>query len=209
MAVICPAVLATNPKSYNKQLVEVATFADRLHLDVMDGQFAPTRSPELGDVVLPTDKVIDFHVMYEDPLEILDELIACKPHLVIVHAEAQGSFATIAQKLHDHGIKAGVALLAKTPIDTIQPALELIDHVLVFSGELGKFGGEADLKLADKAEWCKEMKPGIEVGWDGGVDDINARELVEAGVDVLNVGGFIQKAKNPKESYQRLQNLIH
>lgn len=209
MTIVCPAILAENKADYNRQLKDTAKFAKRVHLDLMDGIFTSSKSPKLSDIVVPNNLQLDIHVMFQNPSAELPAIIELKPSLVIVHAEADGHFVEIARELHRHGIKAGVALLPETPVDTIEPALDAIDHVLVFSGDLGHFGGEADLTLMDKAEWCKEMKPSIEVGWDGGVDDSNAFKLAEGGVDVLNVGGYIQKSQNPKGSYQRLQNLLH
>lgn len=209
MAVICPAILAEDLQTYNRQLAGSAGFAKRLHMDFMDGSLTTTKSPSFNAINWPKNVVVDVHLMYKTPHKALTGLIKHKPSLVIVHAEADGNFVEIAKTLRKSDIKAGVALLPKTPVDTIQPALEYIDHLLVFSGNLGKFGGKVDPTLMDKAEWCKEMKPELEVSWDGGVNDHNALELVEGGVDVLNVGGFIQQSKNPKESYQRLQSLLH
>ncbi|MGH7237825.1 MAG: hypothetical protein ACREGF_04790, partial [Candidatus Saccharimonadales bacterium] len=84
-----------------------------------------------------------------------------------------------------------------------------IDHVLVFSGHLGNFGGHADLKLLDKVKQIKAAQPRLEIGWDGGVNDRNAAKLAEAGVQVLNAGGYLHGAKNPAEAYQKLKDLAN
>lgn len=208
MAVICPAILAEDPKTYNQQMVVAAGFARRLHLDVMDGVLTPTRSPQLSQVTPPKDTKLDIHVMFEQPAAELNALLALKPNMVIVHAEAQGNFVDIARRLHEHGVKAGVALLPQTKPETIQPALEHIDHVLVFSGDLGRFGGMADVAHLRKVAWCRQQKPSLEIGWDGGVNDENIKELAAGGVDVLNVGSYIQRADNPKRRFAKLQSLL-
>src|SRR5690606_36219400 len=95
----------------------------------------------------------------------------------------------------------GVALLKDTPASAIEPYIDQIEHVLVFSGDLGYYGGKADLALLSKVTELKKMKPSLEIGWDGGINDHNASELVKGGVDVLNVGGFIQKATDPEDAY--------
>lgn len=186
-----------------------ALFAKRIHVDFMDGEFAPTKSPGLHQAWWPEKIQADLHIMHKNPDAELDQIIKLKPSLVIVHAEADGNFVIIARKLHEAGIKAGVALLASTPIDVIKPALEYLDHVLIFSGDLGHFGGQTDLHLLDKVKKAKELKHTLEIGWDGGINDTNVRALVEGGVDVLNVGGYIQRAENPKERYDILKNLLH
>ncbi len=209
MATICPTVTALNTHQYREQMERVAPFIKRVHLDFMDGKFAPTKSPSIAHAWWPEKLQADLHVMHENPEHELDAIIRIKPSLVIVHAEAKGNFVVIAQKLHEAGIKAGVALLAKTPVDVIKPALEHADHLLVFSGDLGHFGGSLDVALLEKVRRAKELKPGIEVGWDGGINDSNVKQLIDAGVDVLNVGGYIQRAENPKERYEILENLLN
>ncbi len=70
--------------------------------------------------------------------------------------------------LHDAGIEVGIALLPTTVVDTIVPALDMIDHVLIFSGNLGFQGGQANLALLSKAQKLRSLKPSLEIGWDGG-----------------------------------------
>jgi ribulose-phosphate 3-epimerase len=209
MAIVCPTVTAENTHQYRQQMERAALFAKRIHVDFMDGKFAPTKSPGFLQAWWPDNVQVDLHVMYEHPEKELEEIISLKPSLVVVHAEAGGNFVVIARKLHEANVKVGVALLAKTPVDVIKPALEHLDHVLIFSGDLGHFGGSVDVSLFEKVKKIKALKPKVEVGWDGGINDTNARQLVEAGVDVLNVGGYIQRAEKPAERYDILRNLIH
>jgi ribulose-phosphate 3-epimerase len=95
-------------------------------------------------------------------------------------------------------------LLPQTTVETITPALDHIDHVLIFSGDLGNFGGHANLRLLDKVAELRRHKPELEIGWDGGINEQNISKLVFAGVDVLNVGGYIQNAEEPEKAYSRL-----
>lgn len=208
MAQICPSITATNLKDYRQQMLQIAPFAKRVHLDFMDGVLAPTRSPSLREVVLPKGVTVDMHLMYKKPAESLQDILRLKPHLVIVHAESSGNFAEFANALHKAGIKVGVALLQDTPVKIIKPGIEHIDHVLIFSGDLGHFGGIADASLLAKAQEAKELKPSLEIGWDGGINDQNAHLLAAGGIDVLNVGGFIQKASDPKAAYAKLKEQL-
>ena len=127
--------------------------------------------------------------------------------MIIVHAEADGNFIKIADKIHKAEIKVGVAILPKTSTHTIKPSLSVIDHVLIFSGDLGKFGGVADLDLLKKIVQLKEWKEDLEFGWDGGINESNAKQLAMGGVRVLNVGGYIQNSPTPKQNYDKLVNL--
>jgi ribulose-phosphate 3-epimerase len=127
--------------------------------------------------------------------------------MVIIHAEADVNHMHFAAELHKEEIKAGLAILPDTSIDSVEELLDSFDHLLIFSGNLGHFGGKTDLSLLGKIAEAKEINPGIEIGWDGGINDKNAAELVQARVDVLNVGGFIQKSDRPKEAYAKLEAL--
>jgi len=108
--------------------------------------------------------------------------------------------------LRREGIEVGVALLQRTPAESILDSLDLIDHVLIFSGNLGFQGGsEADLNLLKKVTQVKSAKPSVEIGWDGGVNDQNAAQIAAGGVDVLNVGSFIMQSENPLRQYRKIE----
>ncbi|HSX33833.1 MAG TPA: hypothetical protein VLF91_05865 [Candidatus Saccharimonadales bacterium] len=202
--IICPTVLAGNAAEYRQQLERVAGFAERVHIDLADGRFAPTKTIPLEDAWWPSGIQADLHVMYQEPFHHAKALFKLGPQLIIVHAEADGDFIAFADRAHEAGIAVGVALKPETMPEAIAPALDWIDHVLIFSGHLGHFGGQANTHLLTKVLRLKHLKPELEIGWDGGVNPSNARILVAGGVNVLNVGGFIQHASDPEAAYQRL-----
>lgn len=204
-ATICPTITADTPVLYREQIKRVSEFASRIHIDLADGVLAPQKLVDVDTVWWPGGMRADLHVMYQQPFEHIEAFRALAPQLVIVHAEAEGDFVGFADYMHRHGIEAGVALLQDTDVTTITPALGVIDHVLIFSGQLGFFGGQVDLKLLEKVRLLKRLKPTLEIGWDGGVNATNARALKDGGVDVLNVGGFIHKNMHPAVVYEKLR----
>lgn len=214
MAVICPTVTAENEHQYRDQVERLTAFATRVHIDFMDGELTQTRSPDVGKAWWPHTMQADLHLMYQNPWPYLEAIVPLHPRLVIVHAEvvAEGDnlneFLNFAGALHQAGIQVGIALLAKTSSKVILPMLAVLDHVLIFSGSLGQFGGVADLDLLAKVAEVKKMKSDLEVGWDGGITTDNVAALVAGGVDVLNVGGFIQRSDDPAAAYKELQKLL-
>jgi ribulose-phosphate 3-epimerase len=208
MAIICPTVTAYNAHTYRTQMERIQPFAKCVHIDLMDGDFAPTKSITPDQVWWPDKIGADIHIMFKQPEEYLAGLIKLRPRLIIVHAEAVADFRKITTELHRAGIKAGIALLQDTPVKKVEPILKYFDHMLVFSGHLGYHGGEADLKLLDKVAEIQKLHPHAEIGWDGGINDKNAGQLAEAGVDVLNTGGFIQKADEPDIAYAKLRTVL-
>jgi len=205
MSEICPTILAANEDEYQAQLARVASFASRIQIDLMDGDFAPNQNIGLATIWLPEHIVCDIHLMYRRPQDHIDKLIALTPHMVIVHAESDCDIPLFAAELRAHGIKTGVAVLPETAIETVSYLLPHVQHVLVFSGDLGHFGGVANITLAQKAAEAKAHNRHIEVGWDGGANESNCLELAEAGIDVINVGGAIQKADNPESTYATMK----
>jgi len=210
MISICPTVTADNPDTFHSQMQLAAHLSGRIHLDVTDGQLAPRELLPLADVWWPGACRVDIHMMFERPLEHMDVLLALKPALVIAHAEGKGSFVQFSNNLRANGIQAGVALLPQTPVSTIANALDYVDHVLIFSGNLGYQGGSAaDLSLLQKVVELKRLKPQLEIGWDGGVNDQNICQLVDGGIEVANVGGFLQSAANQQTAYNTLTQLAN
>jgi ribulose-phosphate 3-epimerase len=110
----------------------------------------------------------------------------------------------MAAQLHQAGIRAGLALLQDTPVEWAEQIMHSFDQILIFSGHLGFQGGQADLKLLDKVKQVKSLHPKAEIAWDGGINDNNAAELASSGVDILNVGSFIQDAEKPDEAYAKI-----
>jgi len=209
MRVVCPTITAFDAADYKRQMERVAPFAKRIHIDLMDGEFAPTQSPSLDKVWWPHDVTADIHLMYRRPMEQLDQLIKLKPHMVVIHNEADVHHMHFAAELHKHDIEVGLAVLAETPIDWAHQIMHSFDHVLIFSGNLGHQGGsQVDFGLLDKVHYVAEHHPEAEIGWDGGVNADNIKQLAEAGIDVLNVGGFIMNADDPATAYHQLMNLI-
>ncbi|MCA9325020.1 hypothetical protein KDA23_03070 [Candidatus Saccharibacteria bacterium] len=209
MSVIVPTITAGDSREFQRQLERIQPFTKRIHLDLMDGMFAPSKSLPVADIHLPDDVQVDVHVMYLDPVSQLDSFLMLKPKLVILHAEANGDIVNVAKKLRLLGVRVGMAMLPPTSVTAIAEHIELLDHVLIFSGNLGFQGGsQANPNLLSKINELRRLKQDIEIGWDGGVNDSNVRALAQAGIDVINVGGFIQQADDPTNAYQCLVDLV-
>jgi pentose-5-phosphate-3-epimerase len=207
MPVICPSILAETEEQYKEQIEKIAHFAHRIQIDLTDGIFAKPKTINYGKAWWPAGVKADFHLMFKDPEDATRAIIKHKPHMIIAHAEADGEFSAFSQFCKQHFVKAGVALLSETSPESNLPALDHLDHVLIFSGHLGHYGGHADLKLLDKVKFIKSHKPDIEIGWDGGITNQNISELAFGGIDVFNVGGFIQGAEEPERAYKSLERI--
>lgn len=209
MAVICPTVTAYDANEYRKQMDVLTPFANRVHIDLMDGIFAPTKSPDINSAWWPHQLKADIHLMYQSPMDYIHQIINHHPRMVIIHNEADVHHMDFAAQLHAHDILVGLAILHDTPVEYAYQIMHSFDHVLVFSGKLGYHGGEADMSLLAKVRDIRQHHPDAEIGWDGGINDQNAIQLIEAGVDVLNVGGYIHHSVSPLLAFNRLAVAIN
>ncbi len=208
MPIICPTVTAYEPHEYREQMELAAGLARRIHIDLMDGVFAPTKSPEIERIWWPHTTQADIHLMYQKPMEYIAQLIKLRPRMVVVPVEAEVHHMHFVAELHKENILAGLAILQGTPIENAEQIMHSFDHVLVFSGHLGYHGGVADLGLLHKVKFIKAHHEEAEIGWDGGIDLDNVASLINGGVDVLNVGSFIQKSDNPADAYAKLMSIV-
>ena len=209
MSVIVPTVMVETIDQLRESTEKLQAFARRVHIDISDGEFAPTFLLGEQQLFWPEGWDVDIHAMVARPSEHLAQLIQLKPSMVIFHVEVEEDLLPSISALKQAGIKAGIALLRTTVPTTIQPLIQAADHVMIFSGELGKFGGTASMMQLEKVRLIKRLKPEIEVGWDGGVKIENAYTLTQGGVEVLNVGGEISKSDNPAETYNQLVKEIN
>lgn len=209
MSVIAPSVTVETAEQFQATLERIQPFAQRVHIDISDGEFAPVFLLPIGQLSWPPQWQVDIHAMVARPGDVLQALIAKKPNLIIFHAEVTGDRVAIINQIKQAGIKAGVALLKTTVPADIAEVIRAVDHVMIFSGDLGKYGGTASLMQLEKVRLIKAINPNVEIGWDGGVTLENAYTLTQGGVDVLNTGSALANTDNPAGTYEALVKEIN
>ena len=205
---IAPTITASNPHVYREQMERAMEISSHLHVDFADGDFAPTQLVSPLQAWIPDGYRVDLHVMYRDPATEIEQLISLRPNLIVLHAESDGNILGLLRQINGAGIRSGIALLQNSQPEVYAQEIEEAEHVLIFGGHLGYHGGEADLSVLNKIDRVREINPLIEVGWDGGANDSNIARLASAGVGVVNVGSFVQKADDPKAAYAILESVV-
>lgn len=201
---IVPAILTDNKIDYRTQVERINTFTRRVQIDVTDGIFAPASTLDVTNVWWPKNWDADLHLMAAKPSEHLDTVLKLSPSLCILHAEADEDLIPIFATLKNAGIKTGLALLPSTFPGAVAHYIKEVDHVLIFAGQIGVQGSPADMMQMEKIPLIRNMKPEVEIGWDGGVNMTNVRALAHADLDIINVGSAITKAENPAVVFQEM-----
>lgn len=204
MTVIAPCITVETEDDYKLTVERLSPFAKRVHIDVSDGQFAPTFLVGPNKLWWPQEWDVDIHAMVAQPSQYVPTLIQLKPHTIILHAEANEDLLPSIAAIKQAGIKVGVALVKTTVPSTVQEYIEQADHVLIFSGDLGHYGGTASLMQLEKVRLVRNIHPEVEIGWDGGANVQNAFSLAQGTVNVINVGGAINKSEDPANVYNQM-----
>src|SRR4051812_25097666 len=118
MSVIAAAILAETPEDYKAQVERIHTVVDHIHVDICDGEFAPTFTVGAAQVWWPQEWTVAIHAMVARPSEHLETLISLKPSMIIFHAEVGEDIVPVLQHVKKFGIKAGLALQRHTVPNT-------------------------------------------------------------------------------------------
>lgn len=215
MPIIAPSILAADFANLEREVTMInESMADWIHVDVMDGVFVPNISfgiPVIAAIKKHAKKPLDVHLMIVQPERYVETFQKAGADILTVHLEASTHLHRTLQQIKAAGMKAGVALNPHTSVSLLKDTIADIDLVCMMSVNPG-FGGQKFIentyrKVAELRTLIESQHSKAQIEIDGGVNQQNAKPLLDAGADVLVAGNFVFSSPNPKEVIQRLKNI--
>ena len=219
MIEVSTSILSVNKEKATSTFYDLEVAGtDYFHIDVMDGKFVKNNTTEFmleSAITLShiTTLGLDVHLMVENVEEFLDDyLFYSKPDIITFHIEASKTYErtiNIINEIKQNGVKVGIAINPDTPTEEVIPYLNYIHMVLIMTVEPGEGGQELIPKTIDKIsklkEYIYENDIDINIEADGGINDKNIKEIVEAGTDIVVSGSYIVKSDNFKDRIDKLK----
>jgi ribulose-phosphate 3-epimerase len=210
---IAPSILSADFARLGEEVTALGKAgADWVHVDVMDGCFVPNMT--IGPLVVKalrrvTKLPLDVHLMIVQPERYVEDFAEAGADIITVHAEACTHLHRTLQQIRALGKKAGVSLNPHTPEDVLRYVLDLTDLVLVMSVNPG-FGGQDFIpavlpKIQSVRSMIRASGNNIHLEVDGGVKPGIARQVIQAGADVLVAGSAVFGAPDYAEAIQKLR----
>ncbi len=203
---IAPSILAGDMSNLGEAVKAASDGgADLIHLDVIDGHFAPniTFGPATVRALRRfTDLPFDTHLMIDEPLKYVSKFVEAGSDIVHLHAEVLTgeAFDALQSKLRHSGVRVGLALKPATPLPKwVDGRLDRVDVLLVMTVNPGFSGQTLDEsvlpKLTSLAQMLAAKGSAVDVEVDGGVEASNVHDVVKRGANVLVAGAGVFSKK--------------
>ncbi len=207
---IVPALLTSDRREFTDMIKTCAEFTDYVQIDIMDGEFVPSKS--IGIVDLEGFKAplrCEAHLMVLDPVAWIKPFKNIGAERIVYHFESSKNHLEVISKIRESGLGAGIAINPPTSIAEFEFLAEEVDTVLFMSVNPGFYGSAFMPEVLAKIRAFKDKYPQKEAGIDGGIKLDKMIAVKKTGLDYICVGSAILKSNNPGQAYRNFLNLFH
>ncbi len=206
---VVPAILTADPLALATMVRQAESFTDYVQVDIMDGQFVPSKSITHKDLAALSIKLgWEAHLMVQRPEDHVENYGKAGARKLVFHYEATAAPERVITLASTFGLKVGLAINPETQVSAILPLLSRVDSVLLLTVNPGFYGSPFIPEVLDKVAELRGAETGLEIGVDGGIKDSNIVRIARTGVDFICVGSAIFMQPQPGESYRRLVALV-
>lgn len=209
---IIPTIFAKNKKEFDERFQKLFPVSNNLQIDIMDGKFVKSKSIKIGQIpnLKKYKNNFEAHLMTQKPEKYTHKLKQKGFKKIIFHYESlinHKQAEKIIQKINNANLEAFIAINPETQIEHILPFTKKIEGILFMGVHPGKEHQSFIPQVYKKIQQLKKLNPKIKIQVDGGVNFSVARRLSTLGVNAINSGSFIAKARNPKEVFKKLSSI--
>ena len=215
---LAPSLMRANFLNLERVFRELeASEVEFVHIDLMDGHFAPTLGFPSGLIKLAKDKTripLDVHLLVEEPSRYASELPLGPLDQISFHIESAKQ-ATVQQTIEifrQTGAHVGLALKPETPLDLLMPWLGQVDTVLLLNIPPGAYSlspsPAAFLRLQELKTLQGSRFPNFTIEIDGGVNAETVGTFARLGADILVCGSIVFNGKSVQESISALRGFL-
>jgi len=190
---------------------------DFLHIDVIDGYFAPdfTMGSSIINLVRNNSSIkSDFHIMADEPSRLFNSFDVSKNDYYTIHQEACRNLHRDIVYIKKNMSKVGVALSPGTSTETLEYLLEEIDMVILMTVNPGYMGQQLVPQVLKKVEKVRNLKEkyglNFKISVDGNVNLENIPNMIKSGADTLVLGssGLFRKDRSIEQSVDLIKEKI-
>ena len=210
---ISPSILSAD-FSILKEEIQKLESADYIHIDVMDGHFVPNLTfgaKLIKDIRKYTKQIFDVHLMVENPDDYILPMVDAGADIITIHQESCIHIERTIQTIKKNNVKAGLSLVPTTNENVLKYILNDLDLVLIMTVNPG-FGGQKFItaqleKIKNVREMINKTGKDIDLEVDGGINNITAKDVINAGANVLVAGSYVFNSTNYTDTINSLRNI--
>ena len=208
--IIAPSVLSADFSDIRTALEDIRLSGTNwVHLDVMDGVFVPniTFGPKfISDIRPCSDLFFDTHLMIEEPVRFIEQFAKAGSDCITVHTEACEDIRETLDLIKSFGVECGLSIRPSTPVEEVEPYLDMVDLVLIMSVNPGFGGQELIPETLNKVKRLVEIRGDWDyfISIDGGVNSSTITDVFSSGVDVAVAGSAFFSAKDKRSFVQKI-----